>query len=151
MDGALLVSLVVLSLLLLTHDLVPLGRWNSLPTNEIAMPKRMVSTGINSLAGLIPTWLAWRSLGVYGRTSDRKTITIFLVCLVVGELLSWWVPWLTGYSPIDRKKLTAMTAGTYSFVPARHGVRPNALHCVIHLVTVIGLVISVICLRPTVA
>ena len=149
MDKALLASLVVLSLLLLTHDLVPMGRWNSLPTNDLPLPKRLVSTLINSLAGLIPMWLAWRSLGVYGRTSDRETITIFLVCLVLGELLSWWIPWLTGYSPVDRKKLTAMTAGTYSFVPARHGVTPNALHCVVHVVTVVGLVCSVLCLRSS--
>ncbi len=67
-------------------------------------------------------------LRIYGRTSDRLTIMIFLVCLVAGELLSWWVPWFTGHSLIDGQKLTTLTAGTYSFVPDAAWHRSQRLH-----------------------
>ena len=43
----------------------------------------------------------------------------------------------TGVSLVRRDKLAIMTAGTYTFVPTRHGITVNALHCLIHATTLL--------------
>ncbi len=156
MNLALLLTLALLSLLLLTHDLIPLGRWNNLRASAPTRPlgTRIVSTLLNSLVGLIPAWLAFRSLHTIGLTNARQTILIFLAILLLGELSSWWIPWAFGASAFGarlsferRRHLAAMTTGTLTVVPERHGIQPNALHCAIHLLTLLAFVETLLTLR----
>ena len=161
MPLALLLTLALLSLLLLTHDLVPLGRWNNLAATNPAvtnptvtnphrpLPTRIAFTLLNSLTGLIPTWLAFRSLHTTGLTPARRIILIVLAILLLGELTSWWIPWAFNIrlSASRRQHLALTSAGTYSLVPERHGIRPNALHTVIHLLTLLALAELLLILR----
>lgn len=131
MAMALLITLVVLTMLLFLHDLVPLGRWNNVG-NDRREPLLPVLANVipNTLVGLVPSYLAWKTLHAHGRPA-RIAITLSIVLL--GELFSWWIPWLFGTTEGRRKQLNAITDGTLSFVRSRHGVTPNALHCIIHL------------------
>lgn len=140
MAMALLITLVVLTILLFLHDLVPLGRWNNVGNGRRKPLLPLLANLIpNTLVGLVPSYLAWKTLHAHGISPGRRAIVITLSVVLLGELFSWRIPWLFGTTEGRRKQLNAITDGTLSFVRSRHGVTPNALHCVIHLLTLAAL------------
>ena len=129
--------------LLLTHDWVPLGRLNDVaairkqdsPTRllfvtlvqtlpfAIGLVFSALATG-SSFPGWLRNWL-WISYGI----------------LFAGEVTAWWIPYVFTASASRVARYRAMFAGTHAFLPARHGIRPNTLHVVLHAATAMTLLV----------
>jgi hypothetical protein len=141
---ALQAILAVLLLLMLVQDLVPLGRWNALRTLAVQSPLahrvRMTAVNASTAAAALLCTLSPHYLH---RGSWQHTVcTVILVCFLFGAFHSWWKPWLFGSTPAEREKLRLITTRTYTFVPERNGVTPNALHCVFHALAVAALILD---------
>ena len=61
--------------------------------------------------------------------------------LFLGELRAWWLPYFLGTTSARVARYDSMFGYTHAFLPARHNIRPNTLHIVLHLTTVAILVI----------
>ena len=59
----------------------------------------------------------------------------------MGELTAWWIPYLTRPQPARAARYRLMFGRTHAFLPERHGIVPNTLHCLLHLATVATLAI----------
>ena len=124
------------------HDTVPLGRWNNLERfrREIPLAPRVKGSLLNVVtAGAIVVlfYAGW----VHGgdMAGDwRMTLLITMGVLVYMEFGAWWRPYLFGATPAIVEKLRPNWEGTYVFLPEKNGIRPNAMHCVMHAATVAG-------------
>ena len=125
------------------HDWVPLGRLNNLPAVHAADPRaRLIRvTLIQSVPftiGLVAT-IAW------ARTGHPHWVWPWLwvsyLVLFAGELRAWWWPYLVRPEPARAARYRAMFGRTAAFLPERHGIVPNALHCVLHGATAATLVV----------
>jgi hypothetical protein len=124
------------------HDTVPLGRWNNLGQfrREIPLGRRVRGSLLNVVtagAAVVLFWLGWVSGGEMAG-DWRMTLLITLAVLVYMEFRAWWRPYLFGATPAIIEKLRPNWEGTYAFLPVRNGIRPNAMHCVMHAATVAG-------------
>ena len=61
--------------------------------------------------------------------------------LFVGELTAWWIPYLFRPEPERAARYQAMFGATHAFVPERNDIRPNTLHVILHIVTLMTLVV----------
>lgn len=143
---ALLATLVLLFLLLVLHDLVPLGRWNNLEraAAEVARGKLVGQTVWVGLLGGVPLVLTYLARGARHATWPRTTTTFILAFLFAGELLTWWIPYFFGARAGYAEGLRPIFAGTVSFLPERNGLTVNALHCLLHGLTLLALVLSLL-------
>jgi hypothetical protein len=136
--------LAILTLLMLVQDLVPLGRWNGLtalaPQSPLSHRVRMTLVNTATLAA---AWLCTLSphFTQHGSWQHLTTILILAGC-VAGAFASWWRPWLFGATAAQQEKLRVITTGTYTFVPARNGITPNALHCLFHALILAALALT---------
>ena len=133
-------------LILVLHDFVPLGPLNDIRAAEAAHSRKMLLTGMlissalpvlgwcastNFLAEPYPSWLVWYLLGAYG-------------FLFTGEIEAWWATYFFGYKAAERSiEYGTMYGRTWSFLPKRHGIVPNALHVMLHAATAATLVLLV--------
>jgi hypothetical protein len=132
-------------LFLALHDWVPLGRLSNLTAVRGENPgsrlwvATLVSTapfavGLAATAfyfytrGIFPGWVRWWVWISYG-------------LLFVGELRAWWIPYFFGTTPERTARAKGMFEGTYAFLPERHGLRPDTLHVILHVVTAATLVV----------
>lgn len=140
----LLLQIVQVALLLL-HDWVPLGRLNDLAAvrREHSTRALLVGTAVSSAlpaVGLVlsvaavmsgwPRWIDTYLLAAYG-------------FLFVGEIEAWWVPYFFWPQPERAASYLAMFGSTHAFLPARNGIRPNTLHCVLHFATLVTLLLLI--------
>jgi hypothetical protein len=140
METPLLSALIALQVFVVVfialHDWVPLGSLNNLAGVRVADPpgKLLIVTLLSSLPfaiGLIasilhagtgfPAWLMWWLWISYGAAA-------------YGLLRAWWVPYLLHASPARAVRYQARFAGTHAFLPERNGIRPDTLHCALHIV-----------------
>jgi hypothetical protein len=49
-------------------------------------------------------------------------------------LRAWWIPYVLIDEPKRAARYQIMFGRTYSFLPERRGIRPNALHVALHVV-----------------
>jgi hypothetical protein len=123
---------------LILHDVLPLGAFNDVRAVRAENPgsKLFTSTFLSTLpfavglaASIVyfgrpyPAWLVWYLWIVY-------------VMLFAGELRAWWIPYLLVPEPARAARYRAMFGNTVSFLPERNGIRPNALHVILHAATV---------------
>jgi hypothetical protein len=74
----------------------------------------------------------------------RMTLLIMMGVLVYMEFVAWWRPYLFGATPEIVEKLRPNWEGTYAFVPVRKGIRPNAMHAIMHASTLAGFVFALV-------
>jgi hypothetical protein len=137
-------------LFLLLHDWLPLGTLNDLKALRAADPNAKIvrTTLIQTLpyavglAGSLfwyghpyPMWLVWWLWISYG-------------LLFVGELQAWWIPYLLIRQPKRAERYKAMFGNTLTFLPEHNGIRPNALHVILHAATLALLVVLAITVDP---
>jgi hypothetical protein len=70
-----------------------------------------------------PDWLVWY-------------LWIFYLLACCGSLWAWWLPYFFGAGKKRVAREQALYGNTHSFLPERHGVRPNTLHVIFDMVTV---------------
>ena len=138
-------TLASLTLLLIAHDTFPLGRWNNV--GQFGSKLDPGGVFVNAAVGLVPLYLAWVNRHAQKQSSGQLIIAIVLTAVLIGALVSWWILWLLGSSEEWRDKLGSISSGTLTFLPIRHGVNLNSLHCFIHLLTLLGLSESLYMLR----
>ena len=142
MEISLLSALIALQFFVVVfialHDWVPLGRLNNLAAVQASdsAGKLFIVTVLSTLpfaVGLVasvrcagtgfPGWLMWWLWISYGAA-------------VYGLLRAWWVPYLLIASPARAERYQARFAGAHAFLPLRNGIRPDTLHCALHIVIV---------------
>jgi hypothetical protein len=147
METSLMSALIALQFFVVAfialHDWVPLGKLNNLEAVHAADPagQLFIVTSLSTLPfaiGLVasaryvetgfPGWLMWWLWISYGAA-------------VYGMLRAWWVPYLLIASPERATRYQARFAGTHAFLPIRNGIRPDTLHCVLHMVILTILVL----------
>jgi hypothetical protein len=127
-------------LFLALHDWIPLGRLNDIRAVQSAdSTLKLARVTLLSTApfafGLAasfyysspPHWLRMWLWGSYG-------------VLFLGALRAWWVPYFLTNERVRAARYEKMFGNTLAFLPMRHGIRPNALHVILHLVTLATLV-----------
>jgi hypothetical protein len=138
------IGLQLFQVLFLTlHDWLPLGRLNDLAALRTvdSFSKRLAGTIVSTAPfayGLALSVMHWgEPLG--GLLFYWLWISYAL--LFVGELRAWWFPYLFVNEPARATRYEAMFAKTWSFLPTRHGIRPNALHVLLHISTLLMLIV----------
>jgi hypothetical protein len=135
---ALIVLQTFVVLFIALHDWIPFGRLNDIRAVQSADSRaRLVTVTVLStlpfavcLAGSIyylhaprPDWLMWTLWLSYGAA-------------VYGALRAWWIPYVLIDEPKRAARYQIMFGRTYSFLPERNGIRPNALHVALHVIIV---------------
>ncbi len=144
MSSSVLPTLLVLQLIVLAaHDTAPLGRWNNLSHFKTTAPlrRRVIGTLVNTATGglaLLFYYLARR----HGPTEPLTGVIVVQGLLFFGELRAWWWPWFFGAKPEVVAHLRPNWEGTFSFFPERHGLRINALHSLLHFLTLAALLVA---------
>ena len=134
----LLIALQTLQVAILwLHDWVPLGSLNDVArvqaeNSKVRLVRITLIQSVPFTLGLVfsvsyaqthhPAWTLswlWISYGV----------------LFVGELRAWWAPYLIRPEPARADRYAKMFGGTRAFLPARNGMVPNTLHCILHAAT----------------
>ena len=130
---------------LLLHDWIPLG-----PLNDVAGVRSQntrgqlaLGTAINGAAIAITLGLSIRYYGAPYPIPVKVTLVAILGLMFIGELRAWWIPYLFGTSPERVARYSAMFGKTHSFLPERHGIRPNTAHVALHIATLMSLVLAV--------
>ncbi|HVI05199.1 MAG TPA: hypothetical protein VM711_03790 [Sphingomicrobium sp.] len=134
----LLVTLQAVQVVILwTHDWVPLGR-----LNDVAAIRRHDSLGrliwvtlLQSVPFTVLLFYSIQFLQTGYSHSLRTWLWIGYGVLFLGELRAWWIPYLLRAEPDRALRYREMFGGTYSFLPERNGLTPNALHCILHVTT----------------
>jgi hypothetical protein len=142
------ISVLVQVVTFAVHDTIPLGRWNNLAhfKQEIPLQRRLRGSLMNSVTALAAValfWLGWmhrgESAGVF-----RMALLVMLGVMVYMEFGAWWRPYLFGATPAIVEKLRPNWQGTYAFLPLRNGIRPNAMHSIMHASTLAAFVFALV-------
>jgi hypothetical protein len=136
------ISVWVQFVLFAAHDTIPLGRWNNLGQfrREIPLARRVkgsIANIVTAGAVVVLFWLGWLRGGEMAG-DWRMTLLITLGVLVYMEFGAWWRPYLFGATPAMVEKLRPNWEGTHAFLPERNGIRPNAMHSMMHAATLAG-------------
>ncbi len=118
------------------HNWIPLGPLNDLNAVRAEFPGSKLffttlSNFIPAAFGLIcsiyfrqhfPEWLTWY-------------LWIFYLLACCGSAYAWWLPYFFGVGKKHLAREQELYSKTHSFLPERHGVRPNTLHLIFDVLT----------------
>jgi hypothetical protein len=125
------------------HNWIPLGTLNDLTSvrEKFTLRKLLLVTLVNLTPVAIglgaslfyfrrafPVWLYW-----------WLWITYLLACY--GSLKAWWIPYLSRSLPETAARNQELYSTTHAFLPERNGMRPNTLHVIFDVVTIVILVV----------
>ncbi len=142
-----LIFLQALQLLfLLVHDWLPLGRLNDVAAfRRTSTPREML---LALLVPSIPVATAFVLSIVYFRSSFppwlRTWLCVTYGLLFLGELESWWIPYAFGTSSARVERYQSLFSRTHSFLPPRHGIVPNTLHVILHVLTLTTVLLALL-------
>ena len=119
------------------HNWIPLGSLNDLQAVRREFPgsKLFFTTMSNFIPaafglacsiyfhGHFPQWLIWY-------------LWIFYLLACCGSAYAWWIPYVFGAGTARLTREQQLYGKTHSFLPMRHGVRPNTLHVIFDVATV---------------
>lgn len=128
-------------LFLAVHDWVPLGRLNDISAvrSQDTTSRLVAVTLIQTIPfafGLLYSVLEFGH--PYPGWLIRWLFISYLI-LLLGQLRAWWLPYLLRPEPQRAERYHAMFARTHSFLPERHGIRPNTAHVLLHATTIVTL------------
>lgn len=119
------------------HDWVPLGSLNDVPAVHQVHTRTQLLIG-TAITAVPVGWALWRSVVNFGHAYPHGLkIALWLIygILFVGELQAWWFPYFFGASKAKAEEYQKMFGRTHAFLPERHGIVPNTLHCLLHAAT----------------
>jgi hypothetical protein len=132
---------IVHVLFLLLHDWVPIPPLNDVDSaiQRDGKARLALTTAISTApfvvgliltlqhrSGALPTWVLawlWTSYGL----------------LFLGALRAWWWPYLVRPERERARRNAALLGRTHSFLPPRHGLAPDSLHCAYHALIAVTL------------
>jgi hypothetical protein len=119
------------------HDWLPLGGLTDPAAARRAdgFSKLVQTTLIQSIPYSVLLYYSWRHLA--GPLPQWLSIALWVAygVLFLGELRAWWLPYLLIREPRRAERYQALFGRTHAFLPAHNGIRPNTLHCLLHLAT----------------
>jgi hypothetical protein len=131
---------------LLFHDWAPLGRWNNGAAKQCE--DKRLHLVLTTLLAALPAGIGlFYSASYFGRPYPHwleMLLWITYGLLFLGLLRAWWIPYLVLPDEKRAARYQTIFADTYTFLPRRNGIAPDALHCMLHLAIVamlIGLVL----------
>lgn len=118
------------------HNWIPLGSLNDLRAVRAEFPgsKLFLTTLSNFIPAAFglacslyfqhrfPEWLIWY-------------LWIFYLLACCGSAYGWWIPYFFGAGKQRLAREQELYGQTHSFLPERHGVRPNTLHVIFDFAT----------------
>ena len=140
----LLLGLQIFQVLFLAlHDWIPLGRLNDIAAVRAAdsFPKRFAVTLISTAPFAVGLVLSLMQRGQPLHGFLFYWLWASYAFLFIGGLRAWWIPYLVTNEPARAARYETMFGKTCAFLPARHGIRPNALHMLLHLSTLATLIV----------
>ena len=133
-------------LFLLLHDWIPLGRLNDTAAVRAENPgsKLLIATLISTT----PFAIGLYATVDYMQTGHPHWVFTYLwfsyAILFLGELNAWWIPYFRGTDLQRIERYKQMFGRTHAFLPERHGIQPNTLHVILHIVTLTLLIVLAI-------
>jgi hypothetical protein len=125
--------------------LIPLGRLNDLQAVRAANPGEKLLRA--TLISTAPFAFGLAGSGYYWGRTYPEWLRIYLLVsyglLFYGELDAWWIPYFFRPDATRAARYQTMFGNTHAFLPTRHGIRPNTLHVMLHLLTLITVVLLV--------
>ena len=116
------------------HDWLPVPPLNDVRRVQ-AEDSRGRLIGVTVIQSL-PFTIGLGATIVYARTGHPAWVFVWLwvsyLILFAGEVQAWWAPYLGKPQPERAARYAKMFGGTHAFLPARNGVTPNTLHCILH-------------------
>jgi hypothetical protein len=144
MQNTLLALQALQVFILIFHDWIPLGRLNDVAAVRRQHGFRRVLIG--TLINAIPFLLGLAASLYYADQPSQHWLWLYLIIaygiLFAGEIESWWLTYFFGYKEQARAEpYRIMFGNTHAFLPVRHGIVPNTLHCVLHGATLATLIL----------
>ena len=146
-DVVLIALQAYVTVFLLLHDWIPLGRLNNL-----AAIRQADSLGHRIWVTLLPGIPA--ALGLYFSAQHLHRpyphwlwilLWVTYGLLLLGLLRAWWIPYLFVPDEERTARYQVIFSGTHRFLPVRNGMAPDTLHVLFHVAT--GGVLAVLALR----
>ena len=129
---------------LLLHDWLPMPPLNNIAAQRATDPfrKRIVVLALNALPFVA---LLWGTINALQHHATSGALLVWLWVgyglLFVGELNAWWIPYLLRPDPERAARYAQLFEGTHAFLRKRNGIRPNTLHVVLHMSTLLTLIV----------
>lgn len=71
-------------------------------------------------------------------------LIIHQICIFVGVLIDWWIPYFFGIGAGQRaERYNQMFGDTHSFLPVMNGIVPNTLHTFFHTVLFLCIILTI--------
>ena len=145
-EKLLLAGLSFILLFMIVQDWVPLGSLNDVQAirEEQSFNELITVTLINVTQILILMGLVVIFMGKRYPIWIKFWLIIHQVCIFVGALISWWLPYFFGYGA-ERKveKYDQMFGETHSFLPVMNGIVPNTLHFLFHITLLFCIIVAI--------
>lgn len=135
LDVMLLVLQAFVVIFLLFHDWIPLGRLNNLGAiqSEDSLGRRVFVTLLPGIPVALGLYWSWVNFGRSYPGAVAWFLWITYGVLLAGVLRAWWVPYLLAPDPKRAARYGILFRDTHTFLPVRHGIAPDTLHCSLHL------------------
>jgi hypothetical protein len=128
---------------LFAHDWVPLGALNDVEAQRLtdSFGKRFRITALTGLPYALLLAATWRNAGVEPLPGLLLVwLWIGYGLLFAGEVTAWWIPYTVRPDAVRAARYEQLFGRTHAFLPQRNGIRPNTLHVVLHLATLMVLI-----------
>lgn len=128
---------VFILLFMIMHDLIPLGPLNDI--EAISSVESFNETIATMLIGAIQILLILGGILLFIGKRFPLLVRIWLLVhpssILLGAMLSWWVPYLFGTGTEEKiERFNVMFGNTHAFLPVMNGMVPNTLHTIFHFV-----------------
>ena len=130
---------------MIVQDLVPLGALNDI--EGIASVESFNEIIVVTLNGVVQILLIMGGILFFIGKRYPIWIKIWLIihpsCILLGAIMSWWVPYLFGIGAGEKiERYNVLFGNTHSFLPVMNGIVPNTLHTIFHLVLLICIILT---------
>lgn len=145
-EKLLLTGFIFILLFMIGHDWIPLGSLNDVQalSEDRSFNERFMVTLFGTVQFLLLTGLLLTFIGKRYPLWVKLWLIIHPLCIFIGALFSWWIPYLFGYGAEERAdRYQYMFGNTHSFLPEINGIVPNTLHILFHTTLFICIILAI--------
>ncbi|MGN7942523.1 hypothetical protein [Metabacillus sp. 22489] len=145
-EKLLLIGLSFILVFMIVQDWVPIGSLNDV--QAIANERSFNELLIITVSGIVQILVLMTFVIIYmGKLYPiwvKLWLFIHQICIFVGVLIDWWIPYLFGYGAEKRvESYNQMFGDTHFFLPVMNGIVPNTLHTIFHLTLLICIFLTI--------
>ncbi|SET52833.1 hypothetical protein SAMN05421676_105195 [Salinibacillus kushneri] len=145
-EKLLMAGLSFILLFMIVQDWVPLGSLNDVQAirEEHSFNELITVTLINVTQILLLMGLVIIFMGKRYPIWTKLWLIIHPLCIFVGVLTSWWIPYFFGYGAEQKvERYNQMFGDTHSFLPIMNGIVPNTLHILYHFTLLFCIIVLI--------